>query len=203
NVKLHTYINFISRPFNDKGPLKGDFVCFDQDFQDKIPPTQDRYRYRQHFVLQVGSRFFDPTFCCYYDNQDDILEPSKIKSTISFAKYHKGYFNLRFLAALHSLFSTEYWTYWHHYRSIKITNKNKAALHLEETKNQVTLHATNLSKEQVSFVLQAILKTNNDKNDNYECTVYTNRDNELQFIMQQLEQQNKIAKTCNHMPKLC
>ncbi|MCS5711559.1 ankyrin repeat domain-containing protein [Candidatus Berkiella aquae] len=202
NVRLHTYTNFNSRPFNDKGPLKGDFVCFDQDYQTKISPIYDRYRYERHYVLQVGSRFFDPTFCCYYDNQDDILELSQIKTSLSFAKDRRSYFNLRFLAALHSLFCTEHWTYWHKWRSIKITNKNKAALYLEEKEKHVTLQATNLPKEEVSRVIQEILKTNGIISiEEYKVAVYANRANELQFILKQLEQQNPTSNTCNHMPK--
>lgn len=122
NVKIHHYRNIKSRPFNNKGNIYGDFICFDQVYHNKNYANSGGYVFNDHYVLEVEKRYFDPTFCCYYDNESDVLAPTAVINkenlhtttiTINYnleACASKSPFNITFLAALNKILVMQQFT---------------------------------------------------------------------------------------------
>ena len=94
--------------------IKGEFCCFDKEVQEKSFP-EGYFSYDNHCVTTCQGMYFDPTFCCYYSNVDDIVDSyGKDEKDTSNPKINEGnnekaknairiYANLGFTSQLNSL----------------------------------------------------------------------------------------------------
>jgi ankyrin repeat protein len=140
DVSTHVYHNMRSKPFAVKSPnIKGGYVCFDEEVQAKAF-KKGYFEFDNHCVVKCMGRYFDPTFCCSYDNENDIVEsydapkvgpdqqyiniyvdfpidlqPSKSPKEAAKLKtlQQERILNLKLLSALHQLFPQDSW---HHIR---------------------------------------------------------------------------------------
>ncbi|MBS0290520.1 MAG: ankyrin repeat domain-containing protein [Proteobacteria bacterium] len=91
-VNLHVYKMIRSKPFVPKDPqIKGQFVCFDNKAHLDTFQMQNYYSFTQHCVLYSHGMYYDPSFCCYYENASDVeckpclpLLPMLIQPTMPF-----------------------------------------------------------------------------------------------------------------------
>lgn len=163
NLQIHLYKNKVSRRFNDKGKLKGDFVCFDADYHQAHYGHDGFYVFIDHYVLKVGSRFFDPTFCCHYDNENDPLDiPTEITVSANYCIVSNATvsrtFNLRFIAGLNVLFDLSTWHYEYKGKNLYIHSES-GELEIIQTEDHIHFSSKGVRALTLSMVLSTWYKT--------------------------------------------
>jgi ankyrin repeat protein len=190
NVQIHHYTNVKSRPFNDKGPLQGDFVCFDREYHQNNYSDDDCFEFDDHYVLKVGSRFFDPTFCCYYDNENDLLPiPERIAVSIDYAvDQHisvNRHLSLRFIAGMNSLFNNTEWKYELNGENVFIS-KGSFNVELIQRSKHIHFSSQGLTAEQLSQVISVWYK-NVPPIKLLKAAIYSSKDQNKLALLQDLK----------------
>lgn len=196
NIKVYRYSNIESRRFSNKGPLVGDYVCFDPVAHRNKFLHQDFYSFDVHYVLQVGQRFFDPTFCCHYDNVDDILSmPStaneiKERSIIITIDYPSAsnqnkvsFLGLKVSAGFHSHFPPQYWTYEYKRDGIYI-RRGSTELSIERNDERISFTANEISAQELLDTINSWLRITNI--DNYTVAIEASLQEDKEFLYKEL-----------------
>lgn len=163
DVQIHHYTKIKSRPFNDKGLIHGDFVCFDDEYHQNYYAHAGFFIFEDHYVLRVGSRFFDPTFCCYYNNENDLLSLlNKITIDFNYTTVHpinmNFKLNLTFIAGMNALFNNSEWKYEFFGESLLIS-KGSIHIKLKQRVDHAHFSSEGLTALQMSQVISLWYKT--------------------------------------------
>lgn len=195
DIRVHSYHNIISRRFNDKGSLAGDYVCFDALAHQNEFVTRGFYSFDVHYVLQVNQHFFDPTFCCHYHHADDVLAvlpPMKVqkRSIIVEIAYplastqHKiNFLGLKVSASLMTQFSLKHWHHEFERDCIRIHCQNKQLL-IERNSQSISFTAVDMSKEELSKTLNNWLRIT--QIDHYTVSIEADLQDDQDFLYKQL-----------------
>ncbi len=196
DVRVHHYTKVKSRCFNDKGPLQGDFVCFDQVYHQTYYGNDGFFEFDDHYVLKVGSRFFDPTFCCYYNNENDLLAlPECLAVKIEYAvddhiKVNRN-FSLRFIAGMNTLFNNSEWKYEFNGDNVSIS-KGSANIELIQSPNHIHFSSEAFTAEQLSQVILVWYK-NVPPIKLMKAFVHSNNQQNKQILMQDLKKLSEYS----------
>ncbi|MBS0287615.1 MAG: ankyrin repeat domain-containing protein [Proteobacteria bacterium] len=175
-VSTFVYKNMRSIPFSEKpSSVKGDFVCFDKEVQQNAF-KKGYFDFDNHCVVTCQGRFFDPTFCCYYENQDDIvagydaeeaeedyldiyigiytlLAPEQKKLTTA---EEEKLLNLKFLSILHQFFPDEHWHHLRRKNKIIISQKKgEGSLEIDIDQLLITFSSRHISEHMLAKIAKS------------------------------------------------
>jgi dihydroneopterin aldolase len=183
-LKLHVYENNIrSKPFTPKDPkIHGEFVCFDNEAQAKILSQGNYYSFLRHCVVVVMGRVYDPTFCCHYDNLNDVVHVDEIAPKVTFTypkRQRKAIptFLKEFSTKLsQSIFSPKEWDIKLRKEKISVISKRQPAnLEMLFANNLVTFTSQNrIAGKMMSQVLE-LWKKSLPNNLNFQFDVFSIR----------------------------
>lgn len=202
-VSIHRYNNIKSRPFSDKGNIQGDFICFDRESHQKYFVKDDYFCFDAHYVLKANNRFYDPTFCCHYDQENDVFPtPLVYRKTTSVtidyiplqADHLRSPFNLIFMAALNKHFGSQQYTYFQEGTTLLMKGHNQF-IQLRHQYQSLITFSENIAPDMITLILQ--IWTQSLPIAGLKMDVIAPNQHERDFILSQFQQPiSRMALNC-------
>lgn len=187
DAKTFIYEDIKSIPFSEKtDKIHGDFICFDKEVQSKSF-EQGYFDFARHCVVKCEGKFYDPTFRCFYDNEQDIIDisnkdlekdedqdyidiyvnvgektPQSYFGINGFLKNKNTLLNTNFSKNINTIFNPNQWEYLNRGRKIQVQNSKIDAtfqIELDKDLDLITITSKNIEMPELAKYIVAWKKS--------------------------------------------